>query len=148
MFWSRRYVFNIHIKTLPGCRQVSTMRDWLSTFEEAMPGRGGPGVRPGHVFIIRKGRGHGENPRFWFAAGLLAVRQDKPTEPVSSLEERKEKQYKTHKMFASRSEMLLPWHACVPWGGLWTGWGRYWLVGGGRRNVNCCCCQRCGLETI
>lgn len=24
------------------------------TFKEAMPGCGGPGVRPGHVFIIRK----------------------------------------------------------------------------------------------
>lgn len=52
---------------------------WLSTFEEAMPGSGGPGVRPGHVFIIRKGRGHGENPRLWLTAGLLSIRQDKPT---------------------------------------------------------------------
>lgn len=55
----------------------------MSTFEEAMPGSGGPGVRPGHVFIIRKGRGHGENPRLGFTAGLLQIRQDKQTKPVS-----------------------------------------------------------------
>ena len=42
----------------------------------------------------------------------------------------------------------LPWHACAPWGGLWTGWVHYWLRGDGRRNVNYYCCQRCGLEMI
>lgn len=42
----------------------------------------------------------------------------------------------------------LPWHACAPWGDLWTGWVHYWLMGAERRNVNYYCCQRCELEMI
>lgn len=69
-------------------RQTTTRdRLTLSTFEEAVPGGGGPGVRPGHIFIIRKGRGHGENPRLRLTAGLVSNGWDEPIKSVGFLKE-------------------------------------------------------------
>lgn len=131
----------------------------VCTFKKTMPGCGGPGVTPGHVFIIRKGWGHWENSRFRFTAGLLRmikyiwlwVKYSFSVQVIPNLQWHKHLfingWFFRFSQVKDGSERL-PSRACAPWDDLWTGWVHCWLMGAEHRNVNYYCCQRCGLEMI